>query len=62
MFCLRYKREIFEKINGDGENSETRVLGTFDSAVFSWTFDTERKQLCAGLSDGTVAVVRIMDK
>ena len=62
MFCLRHKREIFEKINGDGENSETRVVGTFDSLVTSWTFNTERRNLCAGFGDGTVALIRIADK
>ena len=61
VFCLRHKKEIFQKINEDGEISETRVLGTFDSPVMDWTFDTERKQLCAGLRDGTVALIRIID-
>ena len=43
------------------EMSEQHVLGTFDAEVRSWTFDFQRKRLCAGLASGVLTLVSIIE-
>ena len=62
-FLLYFAVPVIERyIRKESSNGELQVLGKFDSPAHVWKFDAERKLLCAGLRDGTVGLVRILDE
>ena len=60
VFCRLFDDRLFLEGNGPGENRDPQVLGKFDSDVRVWEFDAQRGQLWAGLSNGAIALIRIV--